>query len=334
LDEMNKLFNSNIKKSIKFLSEMPGLIKTFSDLQFAYFLVVGKDAKLTQITPSFKKDSSGVVFLSDQEYLDLSPSTPSFTVYAVKTILRSTLLSLRFIQSGDLLLNNKFYASSVFSYYMAAFHILQSFLMLNGRVVVKPTDKQRKDLDLRKALILAKLTKHNKWCFEGFSQNHDAMWREASNVFEGISKDKLEEFLFFFKYIIAVEQSLPLDEQQLISEGMKKLPKIRHEAIYEGYGFDDYVFNKVINDENDRFSLKELEGKAIVYKMFARQFLKLTLEEILEFRKVSLDGEWDKVKDLFLTIILIPPFENGSPDFSADAGLGKLADQFSKWINH
>ncbi|MBU1862685.1 MAG: hypothetical protein KKH94_03350 [Candidatus Omnitrophica bacterium] len=307
-------------------------MKTFYDLHFAYFIIAGKDAKLTQITPSFKKDSSGSLILLDEEYLDLAPSTPSFAVCAIKTILRSILLSFRFIQSGDLLLDKKFYSLSVFSYYTASFHILQSFLALHGRIIVRPTDNQRQELGLSKALIMSRLTKHNRWCFEGFSQNHDSMWREASDIFEATCNDILKHFLFFFEYIIAIEQSPPSDKQQLISEGLKRFPKIRHEAIYEGYGFDDYVFNSVISDEKDRFSLKELESKAIVYKMFASQFLKLTLKEIFEFKKTSLDNEWDKVKDLFLTIILIPPFEKGDPDFSADSELSCLAKQFNDWL--
>jgi hypothetical protein len=331
---MNQLFNSNIKKSVEFLSGNSGLMKTFHDLHFAYFIVAGKEAKLAQITPSFKKEPSGILILSDEEYLDLSPSTPSFVIYAIKTILRSILLSFRFIQSGDMLLDKKFYSLSVFSYYTASFHILQSFLALNGRVVVRPTDQQRCDLGLNKALIMSRLTKCNRWCFEGFSQNHASMWREASDIFETINKDTLEHFLFFFKYMIAIEQSPPSDKQQLISDGLKKLPKIRHEAIYEGYGFDDYVFNSVISDEKDRFSLKELENKSIVYKMFARQFLKLTLMEIFEFKKTSLDNKWHKIKDLFLTCILIPPFENGSPDFSEDAELSYLVTQFNEWVKN
>lgn len=331
---MNQLFNSNIKKSIKFLSGNKGLIRILHDLQFAYFIAANKDDKLAQITPSFEKDSSGIVRLSDREYLEFSPSSPSFTIYVVKIILRSILLSLRFIQSGDLLLNEEFCASSVFSYYTAAFHVLQSFLALNGKVIVKPTSRQKMDLKLGKPLIIAKLTRNNRWCFEGFSQSHDAMWREASNIFEGMDKENLKAFLSFFKYILAAEQPLPSDEQQLISEGIKKLPKIRHEAIYEGFGFDDYVFSKVINDEKNRFSLEELKNKSIAYKFFARQFLQLTLKEILEFKKFSLDDNWDKVKDLLLDSIIIPPFENGLPDLSIDVELKSLVDQFNEWIKH
>ncbi|MFH0790533.1 MAG: hypothetical protein V2A64_02780 [Candidatus Omnitrophota bacterium] len=73
---LEKLFRANIKKSVKFLNDNPVYIKMLSDLQYAYFLVKGKDAKLAQITPSFVKDTTNHELKIDWQALKLSPTPP------------------------------------------------------------------------------------------------------------------------------------------------------------------------------------------------------------------------------------------------------------------
>lgn len=332
---MKELFRANIKKSVKFLSENPAYIKMLSDLYHAYFLLVGKDAKLAQITPSFIKDPKTHELKIDWQAMELSPTPPVLTIYAIKYILRGILLGLRFIEVGDFNKNKTFLATAVFSYYTASFHLIQALLALNGCVIIKPTNIQNAELALNNSLIMAKLTIRNKWSFHGLSQSHGAIWKNLDVILRGLNKESLKPFLQFFYYILAPEIIPPADQEELIRKGLEKLSQIRHEAIYEGYGFDDFFFLEGFTGEEGekRSSIENLKNKAVAYKLFSRELLKLCLNDVFELKKVSLDDYWEKVKDLITFSILVPPFEQGRPDLSDVPELDAQVKNLLVWLS-
>lgn len=331
---MKELFRANIKKSVKFLSENPAYIKMLFDLHHAYFSAVGKDAKLTQITPSFIKDPASRELKIEWPVLELSPTPPDLTLYAIKYIFRGILLGLRFIEVGDYNKNKTFLAVAVFSYYTASFHLIQALLALNGRVIIKPTNIQSSGLALNNSLIMAKLTTENRWVFNRLSQSHGAIWKNLDIILAGIDKESLKLFVQFFYYILAPEMQPPNDEGELIRKGLEKVSQIRHEAIYEGYGFDDFFFLEgfAVGEEGDRSPIENLTNKAVAYKLFSRELLKLCLKDAFELKKTSLDAYWEEVKDMVTYCILIPPFEQGKPDLSDDPELDAQVKGLLHWL--
>jgi len=264
----------------------------------------------------------------------LSPTSPELTLYAIKYILRGVLLGLRFIEVGDFNKNKTFLAAAVFSYYTASFHFIQALLALNGRVIIKPTDIQSTKLGLTNSLIMAKLTRENKWSFHGLSQSHGSIWKNLDVILAGMSEKALKPFLQFFYYVLASEMLPPDDQGELIRKGLEKVSLIRHEAIYEGYGFDDYFFLEgfEVEEGENSSSINNLKNKAVAYKLFSRELLKLCLNDVFELKKASLDEHWGKTKDLITFSILIPPFEQGRPDLSDDLELDVQVENLLLWL--
>ncbi|MBU0633976.1 MAG: hypothetical protein KKA52_02820 [Candidatus Omnitrophica bacterium] len=287
-----------------------------------------------QITPSFIRNPANNELTIDWAALDLSPTPPVLTLYAIKYILRGVLLGLRFIEVGDFNRNKIFLAVAVFSYYTASFHFIQALFALNGRVIIKPTNIQSAELGLTNSLIMAKLTRENNWVFEGLSQSHGAIWKNLDVILAGMSEEALKPFLQFFYYVLASEMLPPNGQDELIRKGIEKLSQIRHEAIYEGYGFDEFFFLEdfAVEEGEDKSPIKNLKNKAVAYKLFSRELLKLCLNDVFELKKVSLDEHWGKIKDLITFSILIPPFEQGRPDLSDDLELDAQVKNLLFWL--
>ena len=174
---MKELLKTNIKNSLRIIAKdnpkiPPELIQVVEE-EPSHF-------------PSFVEDFMKVAakpvpwFYRDKSNNLQSPQQAFFGFYALRNIIRGILLSVRFIQAGDLLQKKHFIASSVFSYYTASFHLLHSFLSSYGRVIVDQVCGgpvkviKRKNsseglycsLDPTPEVIVAILTKSNKWKFE------------------------------------------------------------------------------------------------------------------------------------------------------------------------
>ncbi|MFH0790534.1 MAG: hypothetical protein V2A64_02785 [Candidatus Omnitrophota bacterium] len=148
-----------------------------------------------------------------------------------------------------------------------------------------------------------------------------------------MSKETLKPFLQFFYYVLAPEMLPPTNERELIRKGLEKLSQIRHEAIYEGYGFDDFFFLEgFTNERGSRSSIESLKDKAVAYKLFSRELLKLCLDGVFELKKISLDEYWGKVKDLISFSIFIPPFEQSKPDLSDEPELDAQVENLLLWL--
>jgi len=251
----------------------------------------------------------------------------------MKSNFRGVLLGLRFIESGDLLHKKNFFSASIISYYTAAFHFLFSYLSANGKVIINPTDIQRKQLDLGGSLIIAKFTKKGSWKCERISRSHSSLWGELNVIFKERAGDLPDFIEDFFKYLLSIDASVPDTKHELIEKGIQRLPLMRHESLYEGYGFDDYVVDSMFSEEGEgRLPLKDLGNKGLFYKRFAEEFLHLCLLEINDLRNNSLNANWNHVKELFSTSIIIPPMETGNPDLTHNRKLEGLVEEFLIWL--
>ena len=123
--------------------------------------------------------------------------------------------------------------------------------------------------------------------------------------------------------------------RELIKEGFQRLPHARHEVLYEGYGFDDYVVESMFNfneEDAEKFPLACLNNKSLLYKKFAEEFLHMILLEIMNLRKNSIDQYWPPLKELFSMSINVPPVETSNPSFSHNPELEALFSEYLDWI--
>jgi len=315
---MKELLKANIKNSFRIVAEdkpkiPPELIQVVDEEPSHFPSLVEELMKVAaKPVPWFYRDKSNNL---------QSPQQAFFGFYALRNIIRGILLSVRFIQAGDLLHKNNFIASSVFSYDTASFHLLHSFLACYGRVIidqvyggpVKVIKRKNSSeglycsLDPTPEVLVAILTKTNKWKFEPRPRSHARRWKELEHVFKELDFDIPEFFCSFFKYILSYGSYSPTESKIFIQDGLKRLADIRHESIYSGYGFDDRVHDALTNRDLD--TSYGIDLKATKYRAFAFGFPVHAVDDVMEIKNLISDDRWSEVRPLMATSIYTPPFE-------------------------
>jgi hypothetical protein len=103
-----------------------------------------------------------------------------------------------------------------------------------------------------------------------------------------------------------LSSSKPEDES-FIQEGLKRLADVRHESIYSGYGFDDYVHDGLINRDLDTSYGIDLKSKA--YRNLALGFLVHAVQDVIGLKDTIPSEHWADVRTLMASSIYTPPFE-------------------------
>lgn len=326
---MKNSLSSNIKKSIKIIAEdkpdIPSHLIEIIDEEPDSNKPISRIELLMRVAaqqvPWFYRDSTGTL---------QSPQSSFFGFYALRNILRGTFLSLRFIQAGDLLRKNNFLAASIFSYYTASFHLLNSFLAIHGRVIVDIVHgpikiiKHKKNkssritksasvgyttLDPAPEIVMAIHTKQNKWVFESRARSHSRRWKELEQIFIESDYDVPEFYYNFFEYILSYGSSIhvPSEPKVLVKEGMTRLTEIRHESIYSGYGADDFVHDGLIN--RDLFDSTGIDMKSKAYHNLSTGLISHAVDEIMNVKYLIPLDHWNEVQSLMFSSIFTPPFE-------------------------
>ena len=318
---MKELLKANIKRSFKIIAEdnpkiPPELITVDSDQ--------AGPSRSPSIIEEMMKVAAQPVPWFYRNHNDLqSPQQAFFGFYALRNIIRGIFLSVRFIQAGDLLHKNHFMASSVFSYYTASFHLLHSFLASYGRVVVDQvcggavkvinrkdsSEGQYCSLEPTPEDIVATLTKKNTWKFEPRPRSHSRRWKELEFVFRELNFDIPDFLRVFFSYILQYGPypSSPSEMETVLRNSLKRLADVRHESIYSGYGFDDYVHDGLINRDLDTSYGIDFKSKA--YRKFALGFLLHALNDLFDMKKAINPEHWIKARILMMGSVNTPPFE-------------------------
>lgn len=269
-----------------------------------------------------------------------SPQKDFFGFYALKNILRGIYMSLRFIQAGDVLLENRFCALGTFSYYTASFQLLQSFLALNGHVLIELvhgppfvrkkgsySESGHRGIYKHPELIIAKLTKENSWKFESRTKTHASRWNEVKPILIGY-KDKIPGFfLDFFQYILSINDG-EYETEAIIDAGLFQLIAIRHESIYEGFGYDDDVYVGLLNRE--LITDKGLDLKAENYRRFAVSLLIFCLDEFESLKGSIPENHYSANKTLLMSSVNAPYFEIGEfplPERDIQVRLEKIYEE-------
>jgi hypothetical protein len=202
-------------------------------------------------------------------------------------------------------------------YYTSLFHFLHSFLALEGRVIVEPvmgpikvevkedsSTINHKLLSKHPEVIIAILTINNDWIFEKRSRSHKKRWQELNIIFNEHNYEIPHYFIKLFNYLNSYGPYENIKGSD-INNFLKEISEIRHKALYESFGFDDFAYYAAIN--------KEIEGgvglgvKTKEFKLFASEFFKDILSKTIELiQKVKINA---KIKLSLKVSVDTPPFE-------------------------
>lgn len=193
--------------------------------------------------------------------------SPIFGLCVIRAALRAALITTRAVSAGDLLQGGKFHAAATAMYYTAAFHGLDGLLAARGRVLVQPVRGQFRPYrhELPNGAISAGLhfdplprtpevmcgawTRQGVWSFEPRRRDHVARWRELKQLVSAKGADLPDCVVEALAYASG-ESTTHRSLDELLQAGIPALARLRHQALYEGFGYDDEAFDAAMNQIN------------------------------------------------------------------------------------
>jgi len=280
-----------------------------------------------------RKLSMAVWFTEDDRGNLVTPLYPVFGVFAFRAILRGFFIGASFLPGADLLLEKKHLSLSVIGYYTSALHLVNSFNALQGHIILSPIAGQpvveladdpvgtkmasggtvhrggsagysQAPKGLQAACAI--LTKEGNWVFEGRNRSHSVIWRELKQLMteSGIVPPWLDRFCRNFVYPTA-----KVDEERYLNDGLEMLIEARHQAVYSGFGMDDYSFDVLANREPVGTNIA---ARASNYRSLAYGILNDVLEETTTLFKGTeqrCPRELETLLPQLCTMVYTPPFD-------------------------
>ena len=349
---MNNLLLSNIKESFRIIAEekprVPEhLIKIIDERNKHFFMknFGGEKISISEISEAHAKFPIRALpwFYWDSKSELKSPQQSFFGFYLLRNALRGIFISLSFLQSGGLLQKKHLLAVSTFSFYTALFHLLHSFLALYGRVVIEPvlgpikiiyrkesSECTHDSLNPYIEVIIALLTKKNEWKFEKRTRSHSKRWKELDPILTKQGNNIPSFFISFFKYVTAYGGVYLSNKHNLVKDGIEQLTEIRHESIYQGYGYDDMSHDMLINRE--QYATFHIDLKSNSYRDFAISLLKYCISQVFYIKSNINIKHWNKTRIHLYGSVTTPPFEHGNFDILGKTILKKDLDLIWSWL--
>ncbi len=262
-----------------------------------------------------------------------TPLSPVFGVFAFRAILRGFFIGASFLPGANLLLEKRHLSLSIIGYYTSALHLVNSFNALQGRVMLSPIAGQpvveladdpvgtkmpsggtmhrggsagylQAPKNLQAACAI--LTKEGHWVFEGRNRSHPVMWRELKQLIteSHLIPPWLDRFCRSFVY-----PTTKVDEERYLNEGLEMLIEARHQAVYNGFGMDDFSFDSLINREpvDVNIAARASNYRSLAYGIL-NDVLKETTALFLDIEK-QCPHELERLLPQLCTMVYTPPFD-------------------------
>jgi hypothetical protein len=241
-----------------------------------------------------------------------SAQSDFFGFYVLANTIRSMLRGINFIVASRSVLESKLLAPSIALSYTAGFHGLMAQLALEGRpffedgsfawaekgsngklTLIEPPP------DL--LLISAILTKNNIWSFRNRNRSHNVFWRELLNLFGKSSYTIPQYYYDLFDYLFwgrqkepklgvkglkemlenpALREANKLHLEDAKEEFLNRIAKVRHMALYGGFGEDPWIVEAMWN--NDVSSSSGIERQARKFYSFSEAMLVQVSSELVD----------------------------------------------------
>lgn len=272
-------------------------------------------------------------FIEDTKGNLTTPLKPVFGIFALRAICRGFYVGASFLPGADKLLSERHLALAVIGYYTAALHIVNAFNALQGRVFVSPVAGQPivelpgEDVPVKLAqggtvsrqgsagyapapkglqAVCAVLTRDADWIFEGRSRSHPANWRELRQLV--IETHAIPNWLeAFFRGCVYP----PLNESRYIDEGFEQLIDARHQAVYTGFGMDDWAYDQIINrdDVHANVAVRAQNYRELAYSAF--EDVSRGATEVFKYIENHCPEEFEKLLLNIQVMVHTPPFDLG-----------------------
>jgi len=241
-------------------------------------------------------------FYRDERIFD-SPQRDFFGFYVLARATRATLIGARYLQAGDVLLAGDYCAAAVVAYYTAALNLTLAYLALEGRVFIdfphgppvpdakggEPMWSEIRDKGGQRRSMLAKLSKRGLWNFEAKPCGHDSRWQELLPLLDELRREKPpsslpDPFWGLLGYCttygndyLGGKDGCDDAERDLLEEGIKAIPEIRHEAVYRGYGYDDLAVDAAFAGES---SASGFNRKPHAFRLFGAAMVEQVADDV------------------------------------------------------
>jgi len=127
-------------------------------------------------------------------------------------------------------------------------------------------------------------------------------------VFAELSFDVPDFLRTFLSYILGENYpSSPAEVEKALRVGLQRLAYVRHESIYSGYGFDDYVHDGLIDRELD--TSYGIDFKSNAYRKLSLGFLLHAMNDAFDMKNTINPQHWTKNRILMTGSVNTPPFE-------------------------
>lgn len=272
-------------------------------------------------------------FIEDSQGNLTTPLGSVFGVFALRTVFRGFFIGASFLPGAGLLLKKGHLALSVIGYYTSALHLVISFNALQGRVLITPVAGQpivelpSDSMPVKLATggtissagsagyapapkglqaVCAILNRNGEWVFEGRSRSHSVYWHELRQwvIESNIVPQWLDKFCRGCVYA-----SVKVDESQYLEEGFEQLVEARHQAVYGGFGMDDWAFDQIINRED---VYANVAARADHYKLLAYGILQDVLTgatDLFTYIQKQCPQELENLLPKICAMVYTPPFD-------------------------
>ncbi len=267
-----------------------------------------------------------------------------FGFYAIAKAYRGILLSINYLVAGDINLSKKLLGPSVSSYYTCAYHLLDSFLALKGRIIIsKNTEWNNNRINIKDQFVIASFTK-GKWHFQTKKWGHAGKWQELKQL---RLKEYPDSFIHLFKYwynfrvkektsmsdyikkrINGEHLGTPISIQDITDEFLKRITEARHESIYSSFGSEPEVMGNVVNGDTNSYT--GIEYQAIAFKKFCYEFLNENINVLIEF--LNIIHTIKKTRGLLRTVIFYYWFDVQQIDLISDIILRMKLHQIEDYL--
>lgn len=266
--------------------------------------------------PNFFKDPDGTL---------RCPQADHFGFYALARAVHAVLVGTTYLEAGDALRARSFCAARVVCYYTAALNVTQAHLALQGRVFIdnhrgplKPRGERHPGqpmfapLEGDQGSILAVLASDGRWVFEGRPRSHASRWKEFERVYPG-GQNLPDQFAELFEYMLSYGPDSFSEicdsedyEQALLREGAQAVVKARHEAMYQGYGYDDFALDLLVNGESGGAGL---DRKPEALRAFVIGASDAVVADVFEALDTIGPDDWHRLQPPFSMAVMTPEFE-------------------------
>jgi len=263
-----------------------------------------------------------------------------FGWYAVRTAVRGVMLPVNFLLAADRLLACRLFAPSAAASYTAAYHTLQTFLALRGRVICDPFQWVGPATQAAPTAVAGVLTKNNHWQFEPRVRSHRARWLEVRDALAPGEVPDAFEFLFANLFRNRLRRGTTLQEYFRDPEGtcahidecwedlLLSVSEIRHQALYSSFGEDPNIVEALWN--GDLHSEAGIDRQATTLINFAALLLHDSASQLAQLLRTLVMPV--DLQDWLSAMVRIPWFDvPRTSELPFDAIISNL-DFIEKWV--